>query len=29
MIEAAELDFKMKTGQIDPEFGLEWFVLKL
>lgn len=29
MIEAAELDLKMKTGQIDPEFGLEWFVLKL
>lgn len=29
MIEAADLDYKMKTGGIDPEFGVEWMVLKL
>ncbi|MEG0509025.1 MAG: DNA polymerase III subunit delta, partial [Eubacterium sp.] len=25
MIKMAELDLKMKTGKIEPEFGVEWF----
>lgn len=29
MIAAADLDLKMKIGQIDAEFGVEWFVMKL
>ena len=29
MIEAAKLDLMMKTGKIDQEFAVEWFVLKL
>lgn len=29
MIDAADLDLKMKTGKIEPEFGVEWFILKL
>ena len=29
MIDAAKLDLMMKTGKIDPEFALEWYILKL
>ncbi|MDO4288185.1 MAG: DNA polymerase III subunit delta [Eubacterium sp.] len=29
IIDAAKLDLMMKTGQIDPEFALEWYILKL
>lgn len=27
--EAGKIDLQMKTGQVDPEFGLEYFLLKL
>lgn len=29
LINAAELDLKMKTGKIDAEFAVEWFIMEL